>query len=315
MSTPFITRAYLLEHRPVTMAQLREARPDLDIIDASDGKTLPNGDAPYAVITFGPDGRIKDFAGADWVHCAGAGYDKILANADFDPPVLTRTIGTLGKQLAEYVLAYYLRHTQNMALREYLAASHDWQNKQALGDYAFTHRALIFGIGPMGATIAQYLGNLGLETIGVARSARAVEGFDKVITLDDLGSHAPETFNLVVLALPDNDATRGLIDLSVLTQFRDTLLINVGRGTALPEPDLFKALAAGHVAHAVLDVQETEPLPASSPLWEDQRITITPHVSGGTRQEDIADAFAECLKALEKGDKPHLLVWDKRGKE
>ncbi|NHK28219.1 hypothetical protein FF098_009915 [Parvularcula flava] len=311
MSTPFITRAFLLEHRPVTMAMLREARPDLEIIDASDGNITPDGDAPYAVITFGPDGRINDFSEAAWVHCAGAGYDKIVVNADFDPPVLTRTIGTLGNQLAEYVLAYYLRHTQNMALRERLAANRDWQNKQALGDYAFTHRALIFGTGPMGATIAKYLSNLGLETIGVARSARAVDGFDRVITLEDLQGHAPERFNLVVLALPDNDATRGLIDLSVLTQFRNSLLINVGRGTALPEADLFKALDAGHIVHAVLDVQETEPLPASSPLWDDRRITITPHVSGGTRQEDIAEAFLECLKALENGEKPDLLVWDK----
>ncbi|GGD15625.1 NAD(P)-dependent oxidoreductase [Aquisalinus flavus] len=315
MSKPFITRAYLLEHRPVTMAMLREARPDLEVIDASGGTVMPEDDAPYAVTTFGPDGRINDFSGCAWVHCAGAGYDKILANADFEPPVLTRTIGTLGNQLAEYVLAYYLRHTQNMALRERLAANRDWQNKQALGDHAFTHRALIFGTGPMGATIARYLGNLGLETIGVARSAREIEGFDKVITLDDLPDHTPGTFYLVVLALPDNDQTRGLIDLSVLGQFKDTLLINVGRGSALPLADLFTALDAGHVAHAVLDVQETEPLPAASPLWDEPRITITPHVSGGTRQEDIAEAFLESLKALERGEAPDLLVWDQRREE
>lgn len=319
MSSPFITRAYLLEHRPVTMAMLREARPGLEVIDASvkgsGSAIMPDDDAPYAVITFGPDGRINDFSGCAWVHCAGAGYDKITAKADFEPPVLTRTIGTLGRQLAEYVLAYYLRHTQKMALRERLAANRDWQNKQALGDHAFTHRALIFGTGPMGATIAQYLGNLGLETIGVARSARAVDGFDRVITLDDLPGHGPDRFNLVVLALPDTGATRGLIDLAVLTQFRNTLLINVGRGTALPEADLFTALDAGHVAHAVLDVQETEPLPASSPLWKDARLTITPHVSGGTREEDIAEAFLDCLTALEGGCEPDLLVWDRRGTE
>ena len=58
-------------------------------------------------------------------------------------------------------------------------------------------------------------------------------------------------------------------------------VVNVGRGATLDEAALLDAVRAGRLAGAALDVFETEPLPADSPLWDEPRILISPHAAGG----------------------------------
>ena len=59
-------------------------------------------------------------------------------------------------------------------------------------------------------------------------------------------------------------------------------LINVGRGGLVQEAALPDALDRGWIGGAALDVFETEPLPADSPLWDRPEVTVSPHISGLT---------------------------------
>src|SRR5699024_12829721 len=52
-----------------------------------------------------------------------------------------------------------------------------------------------------------------------------------------------------------------------------TLLFQSLTTTLFPYTTLFRS-------HAVLDVFETEPLPEDHPLWAEEKVTITPHLSG-----------------------------------
>jgi phosphoglycerate dehydrogenase-like enzyme len=62
---------------------------------------------------------------------------------------------------------------------------------------------------------------------------------------------------------------------------RSAYLINIGRGAIVDLADLTAALEANEIAGAGLDVFETEPLPAHSPLWQmAERVIVTPHVAG-----------------------------------
>ncbi len=56
-------------------------------------------------------------------------------------------------------------------------------------------------------------------------------------------------------------------------------LINAGRGSLLDEAALICALKTGALGGAAIDVAETEPLPADSPLWKAPNLFITPHTS------------------------------------
>jgi phosphoglycerate dehydrogenase-like enzyme len=53
----------------------------------------------------------------------------------------------------------------------------------------------------------------------------------------------------------------------------------VGRGSLLDEAALIRALESGALGGAALDVAQTEPLPAESPLWKAPNLMITPHTS------------------------------------
>src|SRR5699024_11795185 len=58
------------------------------------------------------------------------------------------------------------------------------------------------------------------------------------------------------------------------------IFLNMGRGDAVESDVIIKAIKEKEIAHAVLDVFETEPLPEDHPLWAEEKVTITPHLSG-----------------------------------
>jgi phosphoglycerate dehydrogenase-like enzyme len=110
----------------------------------------------------------------------------------------------------------------------------------------------------------------------------------------------------VVLALPGTDETRGIIDEAALRAMRPSgFLINVGRGSAVDELALERALREGWIAGAALDVVREEPLAADHPLWSVPNLLLTPHIAGiDSHYEDRAAAlFCENLRRYVAGDR------------
>ena len=70
--------------------------------------------------------------------------------------------------------------------------------------------------------------------------------------------------------------------------------INVGRGEQVEEAALIKALSSRHIAGAALDVFKQEPLPADSPLWDVEKLFITPHTAA--RPNNCGHATTLCSR-------------------
>ncbi len=82
----------------------------------------------------------------------------------------------------------------------------------------------------------------------------------------------------VVVTLPLTPETHGLVGRDAIAAMKRTaVLVNVGRGPAVDEPALVEALEQGRIRGAALDVFETEPLPAESPLWRLPNVLLSPH--------------------------------------
>ena len=80
------------------------------------------------------------------------------------------------------------------------------------------------------------------------------------------------------------------------------------RGAHLVVSDLLRALDSGHVAHAYLDVFDTEPLPASDPLWRHAGVTLTPHSAALTEPRTAIPKIVENVERVRRGETPHHLV-------
>lgn len=149
---------------------------------------------------------------------------------------------------------------------------------------------LILGAGGVGLALARRLEGFEAAVTLVGRTRRStaaggrpasegVPGF--VAGISELQDLLPNA-DIVVLAVPLTDETRGLVDAGFLGQMRDgSLLVNVSRGPVVKTDDLVAALRSGRI-RAALDVTDPEPLPSDHPLWRCPNVLITGHLGGNT---------------------------------
>jgi len=100
--------------------------------------------------------------------------------------------------------------------------------------------------------------------------------------------------DIITLHVTSGEATHHMIDENALRQMKpNTILVNTARGSVIDEAALCRALEAGRIAGAGLDVFETEPFRPDNPLAAMPNVVLTPHISAGTR-----DALKTKMRAL-----------------
>ena len=201
----------------------------------------------------------------EWLHFMGAGIDHL---APWDPERITVTNSATvqANAMAQYALGGLFSF--NFYFPDYLheQAERRWVPRPVISATGKT--LLVVGLGAMG-----------LKVIGVRRRAEAIDDIEQVFGTEDL-HHALGLADAVLITAPLTDATRNLIDATAFAAMKpDTVFINMARGPIVDEPSLVAALREGRLRGAVLDVFETEPLPADSPLWALDNVILTPHVS------------------------------------
>ncbi len=155
------------------------------------------------------------------------------------------------------------------------------------------------------------LGLVGLGAIGSRVRQRARDGFGmRVLFSDpqvdgstDLDAMLPAC-DVVSVHCPRTAATRGLLGPARLALLRPTAyVVNTAGGGIVDEAALVRALAAGRLAGAALDVFATEPLPRDSPLLTAPRLLLTPHLAGAA--DDVVrhhtDAICTAVERLAAG--------------
>jgi phosphoglycerate dehydrogenase-like enzyme len=118
----------------------------------------------------------------------------------------------------------------------------------------------------------------------------------------------------VVAALPLTPETRGLIGEAELRAMKNSgVLINIGRGPAIDQAALVRALQQGWIRGAALDVFEQEPLPAGHPFYRLENVLLSPHCADHTAgwRERAMEVFLDNFERFRKGE-PLRNVVDKR---
>jgi phosphoglycerate dehydrogenase-like enzyme len=173
----------------------------------------------------------------------------------------------------------------------------------------------ILGLGKTGQATAALAKALGLDVVGVRARAIAAPNVDRVEPAERLHD-VLAVADFILLCMPLTSATRGLIDATALRRAKPgAVLIDVSRGGIVRQQALIEALRDGHLAGAALDVFETEPLPADSPLWHMDNVLITPHCSSvydGWEERSI-EMFCDNVDRWRRGEALANVVDPERG--
>ena len=265
-------------------------------------------EAKDAEVVYTSDPRMIEKAeNMKWLCTSTAGVDAFLSAGMAERPdvLFTNAAGAYGVTISEHIVMTALMMMRRMPEYEERVRRKDWR-KGLSQSSIFGSKVLIIGTGNIGKTAAERIrGFCPKEIVGVNRSGRAVEGFEKVVPSTDLAAVIPEA-DLVICCVPGTPETKAMIDSDIIGRMKETAyFINVGRGTAVDVDALAEALKEGRIAGAALDVFPVEPLSPEDPVWDTPRLLITPHVAGNdtvkeTRRLNVA-MFCEDLENYAMG--------------
>lgn len=257
-----------------------------------------------AIVANPPPGSLRGLPSLRLIQSLWAGVDRLLADRSLPPgvPIARMVDPALAAAMVESALwAVLSLHRGFFAYQQ--------RQRQAIWRPHTQRRAdeigvTVLGLGAMGHACAEALAQRGYRVVGWTRGAgvaRPVPGLERLAGRDALTRHLPLS-DIVLNLLPLTSDTRGLLDARFFAALPDhASIINFGRGAHVVEADLLAALDSGRLRHAVLDVFDSEPLPAGHRFWHHPRVTVLPHAAALTDPRSAARLVAANVQALVEG--------------
>ena len=247
------------------------------------------------------------FRNLEMLFSIGAGVDQFKPNTIPDRVKLVRMIEEgIIRMMQEYVVLGVLTlHREVLAYREQQSRGL-WQ---ALATpQAADRRVGFLGLGMLAQAAIDRLKPFGFPLAAWSRSNRTIEGVTCFHGDGQLGRFLKGT-DILVCLLPLTEQTSGILNAQLFSLLpAGARLLHVGRGPQLDQGALIEALDSGHLAAAMLDVTDPEPLPENHPLWSHPKVIITPHVASVTQPHTAAKCVIENIRRHRAGQDPIGLV-------
>jgi len=294
---PWTVRRYLGER-----TEMNEARQERDRLLARAEIVL--GGFPFPLDLRARAPRLR------WFHQLPAGASNLLRGDLWGSDVIVTTSRGHGnvRPMAEYALASLLHFARGLHRASRDQARHQLDHRPYRPLLLQGKTVCVVGAGGIGREVGRLCASAGMRVIGTRRrpapDAALPAGFSLLEGPERLHALLPESDG-VVICCQWTPETTGLIGAGAFGAMKPgAILVNVARGEIIDEEALIAALAAGRLRGVALDVYvgefEHEP---DRRLWDDERVLITPHISGGTdvRQHRGIDLFCDNLRAYLDG--------------
>jgi glyoxylate/hydroxypyruvate reductase A len=255
---------------------------------------------------------IARLPGLKWIHSVWAGVERLVGELGENRLPIVRLVDPqLSQTMAEAVLAWSYYLFREMPAYARLQQQHTWRQLPYKRPQQVTIGVL--GLGALGAAAAQRLTAAGFNVVGWSRAAKVVDGVETFHGDSGLQTVLSRS-DILVCLLPLTAETRGLLNADRLALLpEDASLINFARGPIVVTDHLIKALNAGRLKHAVLDVFDVEPLPAEAIYWDHPGVTVLPHISAPTDRETAAEIVAANVSTYRDSKKLPSVVDRNRG--
>ncbi len=236
------------------------------------------------------------------------GVDGLLADPTFprtrplarliDPGMVAAMVESVVAHVLDYHRHHYIYRAQQ--------AVSTWHK---LPQFMTSDRTIgILGLGELGTAVAARLLAFGFKVAGWKRRSGNLPGIEVFSGSAGIGDLLARC-QAVICLLPLTDETRGILGATAFARMpKGSCIINVARGAHVVVKDLIAALDSGHLAHAYLDVFETEPLALSSPLWSQPGVSITPHTAALTEPRTAMACVVENVERIRSGQPALNLV-------
>lgn len=237
---------------------------------------------------------------------AGVGVDNIdLVAASSRGIAVFNAPGGNTIAAAELTMALMLSVVRRVTAADRSVRAGEWDRSRFRGVELHGRTLGIIGAGRIGSEVTLRAEAFGMNVIlfdPYIPKERAGELGAQAVDFEEL----LETSDVISLHVPLTEETRNLIDASALKRMKSkAFLINASRGGVIVEADLADALNNDVLAGAALDVYESEPLSADSPLRGAENLVLTPHLGASTNEAQVGVAREVSLaiqRALIDGD-------------
>lgn len=259
-----------------------------------------------------PDEALGAPPGLEVIFSLGAGVEHIVLRDNLpDVPIVRIVSPDLTRRMTEWVVLQVLvHHRQQLA---YLAQQRERRWRERPQPAASDVRVGIMGLGVLGRAAAKPLVGLGFQVAGWSRTPSTIPGVEGYAGAAELDAFLART-DILVCLLPLTRETRHILSMPLFEKLarhgaaNGPVIINAGRGGLLVEADLVEATGRGVLKGASLDVFETEPLDASSPLWGLDNVVITPHCAAWSDPRQLTRLILDQIAAHEAGRPLHNVV-------
>lgn len=282
---------------------IEKSAPDA-VFTYSSAKEVTDQQLKSAEVILGllPPETLKKAENLKLLQLSSAGSDAYAAPGVLpEGAILANASGSYGLAISEYLMAVLLSASKRL---------HRYRDRQPHGIWeiigevkpVFGTTVLVVGLGDIGGEFAKRAKAMGAYVIGVRRKGTDKPDYvDELYHSDSLDELIPRA-DTIALCLPNTPATQNIMDRRrIYNMKQDSILLNIGRGSAVDADALCDALDEGRLWSAAVDVTVPEPLPADHRMWQTKNLILTPHVSGfftlPETHERIIRLMAENLSA------------------
>jgi len=216
----------------------------------------------------------------------GVGYDAIDVAALSARGIPLTVVGDVNAQsVAELTLTLMLAAAKRLIRADRATRNGDWNYRERLESCELNGKTLlVVGFGRIGRRVARLCQAFEMrvlvhdpfvpaEEIAAAGATPAADLAEGLRQAQVLTLHLPKTGDAPLI---------GAAELALLPE--EAILVNTARGSLVDEAALLAAVESGRLAAAGLDVYEAEPPPAEAPILADDRLVLTPHSAGLSRE-------------------------------
>ncbi|MGM0569090.1 2-hydroxyacid dehydrogenase [Marinobacter sp.] len=232
-----------------------------------------------------PEALLAALPNLEIISSSGVGTDALnVAIAESRGIRVETTPGVLTEDVADAAIALMLATSRRLMQAERNVRAGRWLKDLPLGNRMTGKRLGILGLGKIGQAVARRASAFDMPIAYHQRNRNPEVSYTYHDSLVSLATAS----DFLVVIVPGGSATEHMVNAQVLDALGpEGILVNVGRGSTVDQPELVRALEQGRIRAAGLDVLADEPNVPEA-LLALENVVLTPHYASGTIETRLA---------------------------